>query len=131
MSTIEERVSALEQKLQAEIDRLYNVEFPAYDTQLENHHLRIEAVREENHKASNEVLDRMRSTEARVTAELGKTIEKLVAESNSTVVTAGLVEALKRIVVKTRPATREETRTGEGVVAVRQATTAELRTAQS
>jgi hypothetical protein len=48
-------------------------------------------------------------------------VQKLLATSSSEVVASALSVALKNTVLKTRPATREEVRKGDGVVVVRNA----------
>ena len=63
----------------------------------------------------------------RVGAGLQEAVDTLIARSDSEVVINALREALANTILKTRPASREELKSGDGVLVVRQATAQELR----
>jgi hypothetical protein len=62
-----------------------------------------------------------------VGARLQDNVPSLIVRSNYEVVINALREALANTILKTRPASREELKSGDGVLVVRQATVAELR----
>ena len=128
--SLEERLSQLEETVITEHDRLWLVELPEYDEQINR------AVRQSydtGHKAHEhyqqsvqEVRDVKRDLEKSIQEKLSRTVNELVASSNADVVVNALRDALKSTVLITRQASRGEL-ANVGVLVTRSATQAELR----
>ena len=128
--SLEERLSQLEERVITEHERLWIVELPEYDEQINR------AVRhsyDTGHKACEhyqqsvqEVRDVKRDIEKSIQERLSSTVNELVASSNAEVVVNALREALKSTVLITRQASRGEL-ANIGVLVTRPATQAELR----
>jgi hypothetical protein len=146
---LEVRVAALEAKFMEEIDRLYVAVFPEIDSAIEraiNYACATSShALDESQKLVGELGDRVvqteqtlsgrfektvegvKSLESNVAETIRETVDKLIAASSSEGVAKALLRALTSTIIKTRPATREEIKSGDGVLAIRQATPAELR----
>jgi predicted transcriptional regulator len=128
-ATLEQRVTALELKVQEEVDRLYSVEFPAIDEQI---HRAIAQSWETDEKATARVQAGVDEARA-ITDELSQLVKNrlrefvadLVSQSNSVVVANALRESLKNQILVVRQASREELKAG-GALVVRNATREEL-----
>jgi hypothetical protein len=135
--TVEQRLTALEAKVAEEIDRIYNQEFPAIDeeilkvsrlanqvgrTALDTYHDTVQQIRlaEQGIKQSNEF------TGQTIQVKLTDVVNRLIEQSSSEVVAVALMKALKNTILKTRPASREEVKTGENVFAIRIASSHEI-----
>ena len=128
--SLEERLAQLEEMVIKEHERLWIVELPEYDEQINR------AVRQSydtGHKAHEhyqqsvqEVRDVKRELEKSIQERLSNTVNELVASSNADVVVNALREALKSTVLITRQASRGEL-ANIGVLVTRSATQAELR----
>jgi uncharacterized phage infection (PIP) family protein YhgE len=135
--TVEQRVTALESKLTEEIDRLYQNVLPELDeeilkvskrasqiglTALDTYNDTVQQIRlaEQGIKQANEF------TEQTIQVKLTDVVNRLIEQSSSEVVAVALMKALKNTILKTRPASREEVKTGENVFAIRIASSHEI-----
>jgi predicted dinucleotide-utilizing enzyme len=85
------------------------------------------AVGDKATQAYSESVDKLSELERLIRTCLQATVNELIAKSNSTIVTNALREALKSTILKVRPASREDLKSGDDVLIVRQASPAELR----
>jgi hypothetical protein len=122
--TVEQRLTALEAKVAEEIDRLYTNVLPELDeeivklswraseiamTALGCYHDTVQEVRlaKEGIKQADEF------TAQTIQVKLTDVVNQLIWHSSSEVVAGALMQALKNTILKTRPASREEVKTGE------------------
>ncbi|HXM97152.1 MAG TPA: hypothetical protein VN982_01620 [Candidatus Dormibacteraeota bacterium] len=149
LAAVEAQVAGLETKLKEEVDRLYNAVFPELDEEIlkirklvlddANHvydlsRRLVEETGERVHKVEASVSTKLQSTiddakvlESKSSKIIQETVDKLIAASSSEVVAKALLRALTSTIIKTRPATREEIKSGNDVLVVRQVTPQELR----
>jgi hypothetical protein len=135
--TVEQRLTALEAKVAEEIDRIYNQEFPAIDeeilkvsrlanqvgrTALDTYHDTVQQIRlaEQGIKQANKF------TEQTIQVKLTDVVNRLVEQSSSEVVAVALMKALRGTILATRPASREEVKSGENVFVIRMASSHEI-----
>jgi hypothetical protein len=128
--SLEERLAQLEEMVIREHERLWLVELPEYDEQI-NRAVRQSydtdhKAHEHYHQSVQEVRDVKRELEKSIRETLANTIKELIASSDSNMVANALREALKSTVLITRQAHRGEL-ANVGVLVTRQATQAELR----
>jgi len=130
MSTVEElevRIAALEKKVGEDLTWLTSTFEFDWLKMIE----RIDFGRSEATRIADHAYDRAEKFSSemreRVGAGLQEAVDTLIARSDSEVVINALREALANTILKTRPASREELKSGDGVLVVRQATAQELR----
>jgi ethanolamine ammonia-lyase small subunit len=129
-ATVEElelRIAGLEKKLADDFSFLVKSFEDDQDALIR----RIDLGRRESSESSNQIHDHVNNVDFELRSAVGialdKTIKDLISRSDSAVVIDALKEALKSTILKTRPASREELKSGDGVLVVRQASVAELR----
>ena len=128
--SLEQKVEALNVKLEDEINRLYNFEFPSIDNEI---HRAIQ-LSDDTSRSARKLYDdsvqgvRSATHELNLTIQhkLDSTVRDLIRKSDSTVVTNALREALKSLVLVTRSASRDEAQSKDTLV-VRPASQAELK----
>lgn len=128
--SLEQKVEALNVKLEDEINRLYNFEFPSIDNEIHRaiqHSYEVGTKAREHYDESVQgVRTATRELNLTIQHKLDSTVQDLIRKSDSVVVSIALREALKSLVLVTRPATRDEAQSKDTLV-VRPASQAELR----
>jgi hypothetical protein len=135
--TIEKKIDALDEKLEYEIERIYNYEFPLIDKEIYKTSLHANEVSVKAREHHDESVQTVRmakrdmeltrdALEQSIQSKFEDTINRHIAQSSSEVVASALLQALKNTILKVRTATREELKTGD-VLVIRQASAAEIR----
>jgi predicted HicB family RNase H-like nuclease len=127
IAALEVRITALEEKL-AGLDAEWNRDFlrqiQDWDANFEDCVKAVKETRDNFYKdfyaraerVEDRLSERLSEQEKNVRASLDEYVQKLLSTSNSEVLASALRAALKSMVLKTRPATREELKQGDGLV---------------
>lgn len=128
--SVEQKVEALDVKITDEITRLYNFELPSIDNEIHKAIQHSYEVGTKARKLYDESVQGVRAAthELSLTIQhkLDSTVQDLIRKSDSVVVSNALREALKSLVLVTRPASRTEAQSKD-VLVVRAASQAELK----
>jgi len=131
--SVEEKIEALNVRVEDEVDRLSNHTLPEIDEQINRAIKNSYEVGNQAREAYNASVREIRTTkdafEQSIQRTLNATVNDLIRRSDSSVVAEALHQALRTTILKVRPATREEARSKDTLV-VRTASPAEIREQQ-